>query len=581
MPGTTNFPTSLDTELELDATSLENDTGIFHDVVHNDHSAAIVALQTKVGADGSADTDSHDYKIEQLRGQVFKQYVAYEDLAAFDVVSIFYSLVASAYRVGKADPATVGEPHGIVLASVTTGNVATVYPSGTLVTGMSGLSATSVYYLDETTPGAITTTPGSWRIGVALRASALFLDIHYLDGAGSGSSELGITTDSTTAYTLVLGDAQNEVRMTNALANTVTVPPNSSVAFPVGSYIYVVQAGDGRTQLVAGSGVTINAAWGTYIGRKFERIMLVKVGTDEWDAHGFLTDMTITGSAPDDVEGTTYTGWTYTISGGLGTKTSTHASGTLPTGVAYNGTTHTLDTGSLSADGTFNYRITATDERGAQAPMDDTVVISNAPIYAVWDSSKLQTGNTLSFGDRTLTGGSTQQYSIATVGKSSGKWAFRVGAGGASLNTDSGGSGYMVGLCGSPLTGGAWPNSNSYLGNGGSGATEQIGYWENSTIYRRLSGGSGDGSAVTTAYDPDNDVIEFLVDLDAGTPTCRIRKQTNATGSFVDVATYNLPTGKTWYPAYTIWSSGNKITIDAGQSGFTASVGGYTDGWYS
>jgi hypothetical protein len=270
--------------------------------------------------------------------------------------------------------------------------------------------------------------------------------------------------------------------------------------------------------------------------------MLVKVGTDEWDAHGFLTDMTITGSAPDDVEGTTYTGWTYTISGGLGTKTSTHASGTLPTGVAYNGTTHTLDTGSLSADGTFNYRITATDERGAQAHMDDTVVISNAPIYAVWDSSKLQTGNTLSFGDRTLTGGSTQQYSIATVGKSSGKWAFRVGAGGASLNTDSGGSGYMVGLCGSPLTGGAWPNSNSYLGNG---------------------------------------VIEFLVDLDAGTPTCRIRTQTNATGSFVDVATYNLPTGKTWYPAYTIWSSGNKITIDAGQSGFTASVGGYTDGWYS
>jgi len=41
-------------------------------------------------------------------------------------------------------------------------------------------------------------------------------------------------------------------------ANTVTVPPNSSVAFPVGTEIKVTQIGAGATTFVAGAGVTIN-----------------------------------------------------------------------------------------------------------------------------------------------------------------------------------------------------------------------------------------------------------------------------------------------------------------------------------
>ena len=40
-----------------------------------------------------------------------------------------------------------------------------------------------------------------------------------------------------TAYTLVLADAFKLVAMNNAAANTLTVPPNSSVAFPIGTRI--------------------------------------------------------------------------------------------------------------------------------------------------------------------------------------------------------------------------------------------------------------------------------------------------------------------------------------------------------
>lgn len=66
MPGTTNFPTALDTFPDIAATDAENDPGKEHDVVHNNEMAAIAALQGKVGIDSSADTASLDYRIAQL-----------------------------------------------------------------------------------------------------------------------------------------------------------------------------------------------------------------------------------------------------------------------------------------------------------------------------------------------------------------------------------------------------------------------------------------------------------------------------------------------------------------------------------
>src|SRR5690606_37726486 len=44
-----------------------------------------------------------------------------------------------------------------------------------------------------------------------------------------------------TAYTLVLADAFTMVAMDNAAANTLTVPPNSAVAFPVGTRVDLSQ----------------------------------------------------------------------------------------------------------------------------------------------------------------------------------------------------------------------------------------------------------------------------------------------------------------------------------------------------
>ena len=70
MPGTTAFPTALDTFPDIAANTPENESGKEHDVVHNNKFAALLALETKVGIDGSADPDSLDYRVAALEAGV-------------------------------------------------------------------------------------------------------------------------------------------------------------------------------------------------------------------------------------------------------------------------------------------------------------------------------------------------------------------------------------------------------------------------------------------------------------------------------------------------------------------------------
>lgn len=100
---------------------------------------------------------------------------------------------------------------------------------------------------------------------------------------------LTINTQST-SYTLALSDAGGMVRMNVASANTLTVPPNSSVAFPIGTQIVCKQVGAGQTTIVAGSGVTINVFGNTTKSAgQHASWSLIKVGTNEWALDGNLT----------------------------------------------------------------------------------------------------------------------------------------------------------------------------------------------------------------------------------------------------------------------------------------------------
>lgn len=93
-----------------------------------------------------------------------------------------------------------------------------------------------------------------------------------------------------TTYTLILTDAGKMVTMTNASANTLTVPPNGSVAFPVNTRIDVIQYGAGQTTIAAGSGVTIYSSGSKLkITGQYSGASLWKKASDTWVLIGDLS----------------------------------------------------------------------------------------------------------------------------------------------------------------------------------------------------------------------------------------------------------------------------------------------------
>ena len=96
-------------------------------------------------------------------------------------------------------------------------------------------------------------------------------------------------SSQTASYTLVLGDAGKLVEVSNASANTLTVPPNSSVAFPTGTQIVVVQQGAGATTVTAGAGVTLRSKDSNLaVDGQYSSAALIKRATDEWYVTGAL-----------------------------------------------------------------------------------------------------------------------------------------------------------------------------------------------------------------------------------------------------------------------------------------------------
>lgn len=146
------------------------------------------------------------------------------------------------------------------------------------------------------------------------KASVVSLNTHIADGtAAHGASAIsnvpsgnitstdvqgaineldakGISPNSQTSnYTLLLTDAGKAVEMANASARTVTVPPNSSVAFPVGAVLEVCRMGTGAVTIASGVGVTIRSTNNRLsISGQYGAVSLRKRATDEWVLNGSL-----------------------------------------------------------------------------------------------------------------------------------------------------------------------------------------------------------------------------------------------------------------------------------------------------
>ena len=133
-------------------------------------------------------------------------------------------------------------------------------------------------------------TLGLWAGAINLRTTAvqrLAIDSsgNITVGSGSGTTTINgdiafagtliapkitysINPQTGTAYTAALTDAASIITISNGSANTVSIPTNASVAFPVGSSLTIIQTGSGNTTInavtsgtttIASNGATSNA----------------------------------------------------------------------------------------------------------------------------------------------------------------------------------------------------------------------------------------------------------------------------------------------------------------------------------
>lgn len=100
---------------------------------------------------------------------------------------------------------------------------------------------------------------------------------------------VGAPNAQTASYTLALTDGDKVVEMTSTSATTVTVPPNASVAFPIGASIEIARMGTGSVTIAQGSGVTIVSRGGLRaVGNQYSSVTVRKNATNNWHLVGDL-----------------------------------------------------------------------------------------------------------------------------------------------------------------------------------------------------------------------------------------------------------------------------------------------------
>lgn len=93
----------------------------------------------------------------------------------------------------------------------------------------------------------------------------------------------------TAGYTLALADALTLIQTNTTSANTITIPTNASVPFPVGTSIMILQVNTGQTTIAGASGVSVNGTPGLKLRARWSSATLIKRGTDAWVAIGDLS----------------------------------------------------------------------------------------------------------------------------------------------------------------------------------------------------------------------------------------------------------------------------------------------------
>jgi hypothetical protein len=97
------------------------------------------------------------------------------------------------------------------------------------------------------------------------------------------------TNVRTSNYTLVLGDDGIIIETNSTSAVIISIPLESTVAFPIGSKITVIRANTGAASVAGVSGVTVNATPGLNLRAQWSAATLLKRAANTWLLMGDLS----------------------------------------------------------------------------------------------------------------------------------------------------------------------------------------------------------------------------------------------------------------------------------------------------
>lgn len=113
---------------------------------------------------------------------------------------------------------------------------------------------------------------------------------YYRSGRWRYINDSTTLVTKTSSYTVALSDAGKTLTVDSASDLDVTIPPNSSTAFPVGSRLDVVRVGTGAVTFVPDTGVTINSKNSNKkIAARYSAASIIKIDTNTWVLIGDLT----------------------------------------------------------------------------------------------------------------------------------------------------------------------------------------------------------------------------------------------------------------------------------------------------
>ena len=179
---------------------------------------------------------------------------------------------------------------GIDLSQGPTGATGPVGPTGPQITGPTGPSVTGPTGPSVTGPtgpaSTVTGPTGPSVTGPTGPAST----VTGPTGAGGSFADAQAINNRTADYTLVLTDAGKLVAVNAATGTvTVTIPAESSVAFPTGTHIDVARLGEALVQVTGATGVTVNATPGAKLRDQYSAGTMILYEGDKWLLVGDLS----------------------------------------------------------------------------------------------------------------------------------------------------------------------------------------------------------------------------------------------------------------------------------------------------